>query len=74
MIFGKVRADRFTRPQRKIDVRYQFIFMVIWKGLLCKQRLIFQAASKSVIVSAKLILPKVGDDRLTGPQQKSFAI
>ena len=35
----KVWVDRFTLPQREIDIRYIFGFKVLLKYLGCKQRL-----------------------------------
>ena len=34
LILGKVRADGFTRPQQKIDIRYEFGFKVILKFIV----------------------------------------
>ena len=40
LIFRKVWFDGFTEPRRETDVRYEFGFKVILKGLNCKQRLL----------------------------------
>ena len=73
LILGKVGVDGFTGPRREIDMRYEFGFKVIWKDLGYKQRFLklnFQATSKFVIVSVRIILSKVGVDGCNGPWRK----
>ena len=36
LILGRVGVDAFTRPRRKIDVRYKFGFKAVLKDLLRK--------------------------------------
>ena len=37
MTLPKVEVDIFTGPRQEIDIRYEFDFKVILKGLRCKQ-------------------------------------
>ena len=40
LILGKVGIDGFTRPQRKINISYEFGLKVFLKGLGCKKGLL----------------------------------
>ena len=75
-ILPKVRVDRFTRPRREIDIRYEFDFELHWKNLGGKWKLlqsfsaIFPMTSKFAIFFVRLILGKVEVDGFTEPRRK----
>ena len=77
MILRKVGIEGFTRPGQQIDVRYEFGFNILLKGLGCKQRLFqpllteFPTKIKFIVALGKLILLKVGVDGFTKPRLES---
>ena len=71
--FGKKKGvDGVSGPQRKIGIRYESDLKVTLEDSRCKQRFLqpflidFQATIKFLIVSIRLMFPKVGDDGFTG--------
>ena len=65
--------DGFTGPQLQTDIGYKFVFKTVLKSLGCKWRswqqfwLNFQPTIKSIVVSVRLALSKVGVEEFTGP-------
>ena len=76
LLLERVGVDGFTGQQQKIDVSSEPISNQFWRVYYANRDycihfwLNFQATSKFVIVSGRLILPKVGVDGLTGHDGK----